>query len=208
MRALFTMFAEDSGLIPEGSFTTLLKNQRGHPEHLQQQLSALWGAMDAGDFSPALGIPLRKFNGYLFKNRSAIPLEADEFEVLIRAAEQRWTDVEPAIFGTLLERALNPKERAKLGANYTPRAYVERLIGPTIIEPLRADWDAVRGAAATLIDEGKAGEARGHVEAFHARLAQTGVLAPARHRQLSLRRDGPHEGDRRRGSRPSRRARR
>ncbi|EIZ79896.1 DNA methyltransferase, putative [Novosphingobium sp. Rr 2-17] len=179
MRVLFTMFAEDTGLIPNKSFTTLLKGQREHPEHLEHQLSALWAAMDKGDFSPALGVPLRQFNGYLFKDRSAIPLDAEELDVLIQAAEHVWTEVEPAIFGTLLERALNPKERAKLGAHYTPRAYVERLVGPTIMEPLRADWDGVRGATATLIDEGKAAEARAHVEAFHARLAQTKVLDPA-----------------------------
>lgn len=179
MRVLFTMFAEDSKLIPEGSFTQLLKNQRAHPEHLEHQLSALWAAMDKGEFSPALGVPLRKFNGYLFKERTALPLDAEELEVLIQAAEHVWTEVEPAIFGTLLERALNPKERAKLGAHYTPRAYVERLIGPTIMEPLRADWDGVRGAAATLIEEGKADEAKTFVEAFHSRLAQTKVLDPA-----------------------------
>ena len=179
MRVLFTMFAEDSGLIPEKSFTNLLKNQRAHPEHLEHQLSALWAAMDKGEFSPALGVPLKKFNGYLFKERTAIPLDAEELEVLIRAGEHVWTEVEPAIFGTLLERALNPKERAKLGAHYTPRAYVERLIGPTIMEPLRADWDGVRGAAATLIEEGKEDEAKAFVEAFHSRLAQTKVLDPA-----------------------------
>ncbi|MFY7835781.1 MAG: class I SAM-dependent DNA methyltransferase [Novosphingobium sp.] len=179
MRVLFTMFAEDSGLIPERSFTTLLKNQRSHPVHLEHQLSALWAAMDKGEFSPALGVPLKKFNGYLFKERTAIPLDAQELEVLIQAAEHVWTEVEPAIFGTLLERALNPKERAKLGAHYTPRAYVERLIGPTIMEPLRADWNGVRVAAGQLIDDGKTDEARAFVEAFHARLAQTKVLDPA-----------------------------
>ena len=176
MRVLFTMFAEDTGLIPNKSFTTLLKGQREHSEHLQHQLSALWAAMDKGEFSPALGVPLRQFNGYLFKDRSAIPIDAEELEVLIQAGEHVWTEVEPAIFGTLLERALNPKERAKLGAHYTPRAYVERLVGPTIMEPLRADWDGVRGAAATLIDEGKAGEARAHVEAFHAAWRRPGCL--------------------------------
>jgi hypothetical protein len=179
MRVLFTMFAEDSGLIPEGSFTGLLKAQRAHPQHLALQLEALWQVMDTGGFSPALGVPLRQFNGYLFKDRAAIDLDAEELDVLIKAAEHVWTEVEPAIFGTLLERALNPKERAKLGAHYTPRAYVERLIGPTIMEPLRADWDGVRGAAAALIEEGKSAEARALVQGFHARLAQTKVLDPA-----------------------------
>ncbi|MGE8140914.1 DNA methyltransferase [Novosphingobium sp. NPDC080210] len=179
MRVLFTMFAEDCALIPPGAFTGLLKNQRGNPEHLEHQLAALWAAMDKGEFSPALGVPLRKFNGYLFKERTAIPLDGEELEVLIRAAEHEWTEVEPAIFGTLLERALSSKDRAKLGAHYTPRAYVERLIAPTIMEPLRADWNGVRGAAGSLIEEGKPEEALRKVEEFHARLAQTRVLDPA-----------------------------
>ncbi len=179
MRILFTFFAEDCSLIPKDSFTKLLLEQRAKPDILKHQLEALWATMDTGGFSPALGVQLKKFNGYLFKTRTAILLEDDEIKVLIDAGGYDWTEVEPAIFGTLLERALNPKERAKLGAHYTPRAYVERLIGPTIMEPLRADWDGVRVAAASLIEEGKADEARAHVEAFHAKFAQTRVLDPA-----------------------------
>jgi len=179
MRILFTFFAEDCSLIPKGSFTKLLLEQRAKPDILKHQLEALWATMDTGGFSPALGVQLKKFNGYLFKTRTAILLEDDEIKVLIDAGGYDWTEVEPAIFGTLLERALNPKERAKLGAHYTPRAYVERLIGPTIIEPLRADWDGVRVAAASLIEEGKADEARAFVEKFHAKFAQTKVLDPA-----------------------------
>ncbi|WP_076072950.1 class I SAM-dependent DNA methyltransferase [Sphingomonas montana] len=180
MRLLFTMFAEDTGvLLPQDSFKTLLRGQLGHPEHLHHQLSSLWAAMDKGTFAPALGIPVKRFNGYLFKDTAALPLDRAELLVLIEASEKDWTEVEPAIFGTLLERALNPKERAKLGAHYTPRAYVERLVGPTIIEPLRADWAGVRVAAAELIDQDKPDEARRTIETFHGRLAATRVLDPA-----------------------------
>ena len=56
--------------------------------------------------------------------------------LLKEAAKQNWGNVEPAIFGTLLERALNPSARPQLGAHFTPRAYVERLVLPTVIEPL------------------------------------------------------------------------
>nr|WP_253185905.1 DNA methyltransferase [Novosphingobium sp. NDB2Meth1] len=180
MRVLFTMFAEDTKvLLPEDSFKTLLREHIGNAGMLHHSLAALWKAMDKGEFAPALRTQVKRFNGYLFKSTDAPVLDDDELQALIEAAEKDWTEVEPAIFGTLLERALNPKERAKLGAHYTPRAYVERLIGPTIMEPLRADWDGVRGAAATLIEEGKASEAKAFVEAFHARLAQTKVLDPA-----------------------------
>ncbi len=180
MRILFTMFAEDTEvLLPKDSFKTLLQEHLDHPDMLHHSLSALWKAMDKGDFSPALRQKIRHFNGYLFKTNDALELNADELKVLIEAASKDWTEVEPAIFGTLLERALNPKERAKLGAHYTPRAYVERLIAPTIMEPLRDDWNGVRVAAAELIGADKADEAAALVEQFHGKLAQIRVLDPA-----------------------------
>ena len=150
MRCLFTMFAEDVQLIPEGSFTDFLTRMQTRPENFAPNLSSLWQAMDQGGLAGVLGSAgetVLRFNGYLFKDTTAIELNADEIGLLIEAATHKWNHVEPAIFGTLLERALDGKERAKLGAHYTPRAYVERLVMPTIMEPLRADWAGVQAAA-------------------------------------------------------------
>ena len=108
-------------------------------------MRSLWANMDKGGFSPELGEDVLRFNGGLFENTEAIALNADQLEILIDAAERDWSAVEPAIFGTLLERALDERGRERLGAHYTPRAYVERLVLPTIIEPLRADWEAGQG---------------------------------------------------------------
>lgn len=182
MRCLFTMFAEDVDLIPLGSFTALLEKLKSRPENFVPQITALWAAMDTGGFVGALGDagePVRRFNGYLFKDTSAIALTADEITLLIKAASHKWNHVEPAIFGTLLERALHAKDRAKLGAHYTPRAYVDRLIMPTIMEPLRAEWAGAKGAAIALIAAGKEEEGRVVVDQFHAKLAATKVLDPA-----------------------------
>ncbi|GHH13252.1 hypothetical protein GCM10008023_13290 [Sphingomonas glacialis] len=182
MRCLFTMFAEDVRLIPEGSFTDFLTRMQKRPENFAPNLSSLWQAMDKGGLAGVLGEAgetVLRFNGYLFKDTTAIALNADEIGLLIEASKHKWNHVEPAIFGTLLERALDGKERAKLGAHYTPRAYVERLVMPTIMEPLRADWAGVQAAAGQLIEAGKADEAHGVIEKFHAQLAQTRVLDPA-----------------------------
>ena len=125
MRLLFTMFAEDSGLLPRGSFTAMLKRQRERPELLHRQLQVLWEKMNSSGFVGSLGQAgetVRRFNGYLFRDSDALELNGEELDVLIEAAGYEWTQVEPAIFGTLLERALDPKERAKLGAHYTPHA--------------------------------------------------------------------------------------
>ena len=179
MRCLFTMFAEDVELIPKGSFTALLKRIQATPENFAPALASLWKTMDGGGWSGELSSKVLKFNGYLFKDQTVIPLDADEIGLLVLAAEKTWNHVEPAIFGTLLERALDGKERAKLGAHYTPRAYVERLVLPTVIEPLRADWAGVQAAAASLIEADKDDEAKAVVEKFHGALAQTKVLDPA-----------------------------
>lgn len=179
MRALFTMFAEDVGLLPERSFTELLQRLKNKPEAFAPMLENLWQTMNSGGFSPILESTLLKFNGGLFADASAIALDREQMELLLKASEADWRYVEPAIFGTLLERALNPRERHKLGAHYTPRAYVERLVMPTVIEPLRAEWKEVQVAALTYEGQGKHKEAVAEIRAFHRHLCEVRVLDPA-----------------------------
>lgn len=179
MRCLFSMFAEDVDLIPRGSFTELLIKLRGHPEHAEPSLKGLWEVMNTGGFSQVLMQDLKRFNGGLFRDADALPLNELQLGLLIEAAEADWKQVEPAIFGTLLERALDKKQRHKLGAHYTPRSYVERLVTPTIIEPLREDWRDVQTAVQRLTADGKEDEARKLVHGFHRKLCETRVLDPA-----------------------------
>ncbi|WP_425090761.1 class I SAM-dependent DNA methyltransferase [Tropicimonas sp. S265A] len=179
MRCLFSMFAEDVDLIPRGSFTELLRKLRGHPEHAEPALKGLWETMNTGGFSQVLMQDLKRFNGGLFKEADALALNELQLGLLIEAAEADWKQVEPAIFGTLLERALDKRQRHKLGAHYTPRAYVQRLVTPTIIEPLREDWRDVQTAVQRLTEDGKTDDALKLVRDFHAKLCETTVLDPA-----------------------------
>jgi len=156
-RCLFSMFAEDVELLPKGSFQALLLQHREEPLTVQQMLRILWADMDKGGFSAALVKPVLKFNGKLFKDEGidgySLLLTPGQIDLLVQAARANWREVEPAIFGTLLERALDPHERHALGAHYTPRAYVERLVLPTVIEPLRAEWANAQAAALLLARE-------------------------------------------------------
>ena len=192
-RCLFSMFAEDVELLPKGAFLGLLQTHRDDPATLQQMLRILWADMDKGGFSAALAKPVLHFNGKLFKGADtagySLLLTPAQIDLLIAAAQANWREVEPAIFGTMLERALDPAERHALGAHYTPRAYVERLVLPTVIEPLRADWANAQAAALVLAHEaaqleGKAAEAklaeaRAEVKKFHHQLCTIRVLDPA-----------------------------
>ncbi len=178
-RCLFSMFAEDVGLIPKASFTDLLKSFAEDTAQFVPLVGALWREMDSGGFSVVLRKTLPRFNGKLFKNPQVLPLAREQIGMLLEASKADWTQVEPAIFGTLLERALDPLERHALGAHYTPRAYVDRLVQPTVIEPLRRAWSYVQGAAVLLANEGKQKEAINEIRAFHHRLCSLRVLDPA-----------------------------
>ena len=156
-RCLFTMFAEDIGLLPEGGFQQLLDRVKSTPQGFPVLISSLWREMATGtDYSTLLFQKIAHFSGGLFEDTSALPLSASQIAMLADASATDWSSVEPSIFGTLLTRALDPRERHKLGAEYTPRSYVERLIRPTIIDPLREEWESTRLAAANLHREAEA----------------------------------------------------
>lgn len=155
MRCVFSCFAEDVGLLPQRLFERTLQTARiaGGPEHVGHVLTQLWQTMDAGG---SFGADLvHRFNGHFFKTVESLPLLPDDIDLLIDAARYDWSRVEPSIFGTLLVRALDPVERHRLGAEYTPREYIERLVEPTVVEPIRERWTAVQGSVLQLEESGK-----------------------------------------------------
>jgi len=179
MRCIFTFFAEDIHLLPKNSFSNLLETLQDDLPNFKPMVESLWQTMNTGGFSPILREHVLHFNGGLFESVKALPLNRKQFDILRLAATAEWTDVEPAIFGTLLERALDENERHRLGAHYTPRAYVERLVIPTVVEPLRQDWRDVQAAALTLERAGKTTEAIALLTEFRERLCSIEVLDPA-----------------------------
>jgi hypothetical protein len=186
MRCIFTMFAEDVGLLKEQLFTQALETRwLPNPKSFQPEVEALWQAMNDGTTFGFYGKLLR-FNGGLFAEAKAFELTQSQLEVLLTAARREWKDVEPAIFGTLLERALDSRERSKLGAHYTPRSYVERLVRPVVLEPLREQWDLVQGEVNQILGDGtleptaaQKKKAIAALEEFLAELRRVRVLDPA-----------------------------
>lgn len=183
MRCIFTMFAEDVDLLPKGKFAELLADCIDSPGAFVPLVEELWAKMDepleARRFFSGFRETVRYFNGNLFKGARAFPLGREEIGELLGAAKAKWTEVDPAIFGTLLEQALEPGERKKLGAHYTPRAYVQRLVEVTVMEPLRDDWQKALIRAEAAKEDGKDAEAAAIVLAFHHKLCATRVLDPA-----------------------------
>ncbi len=186
-RCLFCMFAEDVGLLPRDGFQNLLESLRKSPGGFVPALQQLFTEMNSGAASSSLfnWNKVLHFNSGLFSDTRALPVEIEKngvsetLEILIKAARCNWAQVEPAIFGTLLERALNSVERHKLGAHFTPRAYVERLVVPTFIANLRSEWETVEIDALAAFDEGDDSAAFKSIDSFHRKLCAVTVLDPA-----------------------------
>ena len=184
MRVLFCMFAEDVALLPKGSFTRFLDEARSKSDlWWQSGLHALWENMNRAEehnrfwsYGDAI---VRYFNGNLFRSARVYDLPQEFKGELYEAAKRDWRNVEPAIFGTLLEQVLTDAERSKLGAHYTPRPYVQRLVNATIADVLGTQWHAARDRARELEAAGQHAEAVQTLVDFHNLLADQRILDPA-----------------------------
>jgi len=186
-RVVFCMFASDIGLLPRGAFSDLLSAQAANPGQFREALAELFRTMEKGGRYGAQTIPW--INGDLFDDDD-VPddLTTQEILKLQELDALNWSDIEPAIFGTLFERVLDPDVRAALGAHYTSRADIETLVEPVLMAPLRREWDTVREAAAEAREQARLHGATGdteldrireHVGPFLDRLTEVTVLDPA-----------------------------
>ncbi len=187
-RIVFCFFAEDTGLLPKGLFSDVLKTGIDDARHLAQTLQNLFAVMARGGTFGKDRI--RHFNGHLFEESTVFELTEDELRKLADASEADWQFIQPSIMGTLFERALEPEQRSQLGAHYTSEADIQTLVEPVLMAPLRREWAALKGELAPLLGRDalprvrRRGsdalpDARDKLAAFQKKLAAVSVLDPA-----------------------------
>jgi hypothetical protein len=150
-KLLFVLFAEDASLLPKGIIQRLGSALRMQPASFTGQLSELFRLMSTKPGGPFGAEPIQWFNGGLFDGPDVLPLATLQIDILIKVSQLDWSQVEPAIFGTLFERGLDPAKRSQLGAHYTDRTSIERIVFPTVIEPLEQEWNHVREQVTRLV---------------------------------------------------------
>ncbi len=155
-RLVFCLFAEDVGLLPDNMFTRMLEQARRRPGEFAELARDLFRAMSAGG---RVGFEsVAWFNGGLFDDDDALPLDRQGIETALRAAALDWSEIDPSIFGTLFERGLDPDKRSQLGAHYTDRDKIMAIVEPVIVRPLLAEWAIEREKiAAAIAGEDRAG---------------------------------------------------
>ena len=185
-RILFCLFAEDAGMLPRGVLSRVAEQTRGRPHLFADALGQLFARMsNGGGMFGAEEVPW--FNGGLFDSADVLPLTEAEIGTLLEVGRLDWAKIEPAIFGTLFERGLDPDRRAQLGAHYTSREQIWQLVEPVVIRPLRREYAAMQTRVTQLLLSGKRvtratrdeESPTAVFEAFLERLRRVRVLDPA-----------------------------
>ncbi len=147
MRLIFCMFAEDVGIFPDNQFSQILFNHAGNKgEEAREVIIAAFNAMNRpkGKRSdlPAWAGDLEYVNGGLF----AGPIDAPVFDVtayryLRDACGEDWREINPDIFGSMIQSVADPKQRAELGMHYTSVPNIMKVIGPLFLDDLDTEID-------------------------------------------------------------------
>lgn len=202
-KLVFALFAEDVDIMPrpfdQPVFRYLVEGAKVMPGHFVEEMTRLFEAMD-GVRSGFVMRPTPYFNGGLFSDSVSdagdayevldLPQIPGAINILEEVSEADWRFVNPTIFGTLFEGALDESKRAQLGAHYTGEQDIRLVVEPVLMQPLYRLWDEIRAEAEPLLQtflqkESPRAEqqARTRLIALHDRmmshLESTRVLDPA-----------------------------
>ena len=187
-RLVFCMFADDVDLLPGHMFTRMLEQARRTPAHFVDLAGDLFQVMASGG---RIGFEtVDWFNGGLFDDATALPLEKTDIDTVLAASNLDWSEIDPSILGTLFERGLDPGKRAQLGAHYTDRDKIMLIVEPVVIRPWLDEWEVEKARIAAELERADAAkstsartkrqnEAKRRYRTFINRLRAFTVLDPA-----------------------------
>jgi hypothetical protein len=147
-RVLFCMFAEDTGIIADEVFTkTLEENTKTDGSDVAQVMARVFEAMnlkiaDRGDI-PAFVRAYPYVNGGLFRDQTPVPVFSRKSRrILIDACQLDWAEINPDIFGSMIQGVVDPEKRGELGMHYTSVPNIMKLIGPLFLDAMKSELQA------------------------------------------------------------------
>ncbi len=177
-RLVFCMFADDTGIFePRDIFLDFLET-RTKPDGsdtgaLITQLFQVLNTHE-DDREKNLDDDLNRFphvNGALFKDSYKIPAFNKKMrEHLIDAAKFNWTNISPAIFGSMFQSVMDADKRRSLGAHYTTEKNILKLIEPLFLEELQKEFATIKA---------RKNKRATYLKAFHNKLAKLNFFDPA-----------------------------
>ncbi len=173
VRVLFCLFAEDTGLFDRTAFTLFVENYtRPDGRDLGAHLARLFQTLNTPQERRQKNLleelaDLPYVNGDLFAETLGFAdFNSDMRNRLLACCRFDWSRISPAVFGSLFQSVMVPRERRQIGAHYTSERDILKLVRSLFLDDLRTEFESVKGNKRRL-DE------------FHKKLAKLTFLDPA-----------------------------
>ena len=145
-RLLFCFFAEDTGIFEENLFTSSIQRfTKEDGSDLSQYLDETFNVMDMSIRRMEIPSIVKQFpyvNGGLFSKHIQIPkMGAKARKIILECGALDWRDINPDIFGSMIQSVVNPEERANQGMHYTSVPNIMKVINPLFLDELRGEYN-------------------------------------------------------------------
>ena len=161
-RLLFCFFAEDTGIFEENLFTSSIQRfTKPDGSDLSQYLDESFNVMDLSlrpSHIPSIVKQFPYVNGGLFSKHIQIPkMGVKARKLIIECGELNWKDINPDIFGSMIQAVVNPEERASQGMHYTSVPNIMKVINPLFLDELRDEYNRMNEQYGQLLQLKKIG---------------------------------------------------
>ena len=179
VRVLFCLFADDTGIFDQPHlFQNVLKSRtREDGSDLGMQLAQIFEVMNTppGKRQKNLDEDLAQFpyvNGGLFEEQLPFAqFNSDMRTALLACGEFNWSKISPAVFGSLFQAVMDPKERRQSGGHYTSERDILKVINSLFLDDLKQEFEQ--------LSKEPASRRKNRMEQFHKKLADLKFLDPA-----------------------------
>ncbi len=149
-RLIFSFFAEDTGIFAEeGLFTkTISQMSQRDSSNTHEVIGTIFRAMNTRhEVRQDAGIPrwadrFPHVNGGLFSGEMAVPrFTRTARSYLLQVGSLDWKQINPDIFGSMIQAVADDEERGALGMHYTSVPNILKVLNPLFLDDLRAKLD-------------------------------------------------------------------
>ena len=148
-RLLFCYFAEDTNIFGDNQFThAIISHTQEDGSDLSSYLSRLFGVLNMESRDNNLPQYLKDFpyvNGGLFASESAVPkFNRKSRAILIEIGSLGWQEINPDIFGSMIQAVITPEHRGNMGMHYTSVPNIMKVIQPLFLDELYEEFEKVK----------------------------------------------------------------
>ena len=173
VRLLFCLFSDDTTIFEKGIFNSFIEQRTNiDGSDLASKLDELFCVLNTPSDKRLKNIDeqLNAFpyvNGKLFEERlPPASFDSEMRQLVLDCCKLDWSKISPAIFGSMFQSVMNPKERRNIGAHYTSEKNILKLIKPLFLDELQAEYESIKKSPKKLIE-------------FHKKISKLRFLDPA-----------------------------